>query len=176
MAERWRLPLVAERFEDIPYWRLFYGDPAAYTLEKDLSFLLSHADTMRKAEAPSVCDFAMVQTVAYSAIAADAADTQAVAAVYERLTARAGHPAAIVRLTCDPDVQLRRIASRGRAPEAGITRDYLDRLDTAIDTELARVPASVPRITFCTSDAPPAALLDHPALADALASLTQPLA
>jgi deoxyadenosine/deoxycytidine kinase len=115
----------------------------------------------------------MVQTVAYSAIAADRADTDAVAAVYERLTARVGQPAAVIRLTCDPHVQLRRIAARGREPEAGITRDYLDRLDTAIDAELARVPTAVPRIAFDTTDTPPEALLDLPELADALATLTR---
>lgn len=164
VVHRWQLPLVAERFEDIPYWRLFYQHPAAFTLEKDLSFLLSHADTMRSAPGPCVCDFAMVQTVAYSAITADAEDMRAVAAVYERLTARVGHPCTIVRLRCHPEVQLRRIAERGRAPEAGITRNYLERLDAAIEAELARIPADVPRIVFDTTVAPPAALLDHPDL------------
>lgn len=172
LATHWSLPLVLERFEDVPHWRAFYDDPARFALEKDLGFLLSHADSLRAAgDTPTVCDFAMVQTVAYSAIAGDAADTAAVAAVHDRMTARLGRPALIVRLRCDTGVQLARIAARGRAPEAGITRDYLDRLDAAIDAQLARLPATVAQVTFDTTAQAPAALLAVPALQAAMAAV-----
>lgn len=165
LARHWGLPLVAEDFEAIPYWRLYYRDPAAYALEKDLSFLLSHAESLRAAAAARVvCDFAMVQTVAYSRIAGDAADTAAVKAVHDRLEARLGPPAAIVRLECGPEVQLARIRARARAPEQAITADYLARLDAAIDERLAAFNGAVPIVAFDTArDAPPA-LLAHPAI------------
>ena len=167
LAERRSLPLVSERFEAIPYWRLFYDDPAHYALEKDLSFLLSHADGMRAVTAPNfVCDFAMFQTVAYSAIAGDAADTCAVAAVFERMTVRVGHPALVFRLRCATEEQLRRIRDRGRQPETTVTADYLQRLDIAIDAELAKLPAAVRRIEFDTTGRTAADLLA--AMEDAL--------
>lgn len=164
LAERLGLPLVAERFEDIPYWRLFNDDPARFALEKDLSFLLAHADVIRAAEPPMVCDFATVQTAAYSAIAGDADDTAAVGAVYRRMVARLGQPGLIVRLRCDTDVQLARIAARGRAPEAGITEDYLQRLDAAIDGQLDRLPPHVRIVTLDTSTTPAERLLAAPEL------------
>ena len=150
----------------MPHWRAFYDDPARLALEKDLGFLLSHGNSIRGVDGPAVCDFAMVQTVAYSRIAGDASDTEAVAAVYERMAARLGHPALVVRLRCDTRVQLARIAARGRAPEAGVTADYLERLDAAIEVELSRLPAEVRMIEFDTSKQPAAALLTLPRLAE----------
>lgn len=160
------LPLVSERFEDVPHWSAFYDDPARFALEKDLGFLLSHADAIRSAKGAAVCDFAMVQTVAYSRVVGDGADTGAVAAVYERMAARLGHPTMMVRLRCDTRIQLARIAARGRAPEAGVTADYLERLDAAIEVELGRLPAEVRVVAFDTSTQPAAALLTLPDVAE----------
>lgn len=168
LARHWSLPLVSERFADNPYWRRFYDQPAAFALEKDLTFLLSHAEDMRAGgDAPFVCDFAMFQTVAYSAIAGDGDDAAAIAAVYARLIARLGQPTLVVRLRCATQVQLTRIAARGRGPEAGITGDYLTRLDRAIDAQLARLPEGIAVLEFDTTAQPAGALLDHPEL-DAL--------
>lgn len=175
LAARLGLPLVSERFESIPYWRLFYDHPASFALEKDLSFLLSHADGIRTAGAPDlVCDFAMVQTVAYSAIAGDPADTAAVAAVHARLAARIGPPALLVRLRCDTTEQLRRIRARGRVPEQGIDVDYLQRLDRAIDEQIAALPPSIAQVVLDTTAADPAALVADPVLTTALRSLPGP--
>lgn len=152
LSRTWHLPLVQERFEDIPYWKLFYRQPEAYALEKDLSFLLSHADSMRSVEGPRfLCDFAMFQTIAYSQIAGNPADTQAVELVYQRMTARVGHPGLLLRLRCDMDVQMSRIRQRGRRPELGISRDYLARLDAAIDVHIQRLPPEIRIIEIDTT-------------------------
>ncbi|UAK25963.1 deoxynucleoside kinase [Sphingomonas nostoxanthinifaciens] len=165
LAERWSLPLVGERFESIPYWQLYYQDPARYALEKDLSFLLSHVDTLRAAAAPNlVCDFALFQTVAYSAIVGDAADTAAVDAVYRQMTVRLGQPALVILLRCDTSIQLDRIRKRGRAPEQKITADYLQRLDRAIDEQIDKLPNTVSVIEWDTSRGSPSRLLEQPAI------------
>jgi deoxyadenosine/deoxycytidine kinase len=152
LAERWSLPLISERFEAVPYWKLFAQDSTAHALEKDLSFLLSHAEGIRTAENPlSVCDFAMFQTIAYSALSGSAPDTDAVTAVYRRLSAHIGHPSLVVRLHCSVDVQLRRIEARGRPPEMGISREYLERLETMIDTHIRALPDTVRVVDLDTS-------------------------
>jgi len=169
LTERWTLPLVAERFDEIPYWNLYYEDPACYALEKDLSFLISHAESIRRARAPLlVCDFSMSQTVAYSAITGDIGDTRAVAAVYERMTSRLGVPRLVFRLRCDTEVQLQRIRDRGRAPEAGITADYLKRLDHAIDERIAGLPPGTQVIELDTTGRIAPDVIDAPAVAAAM--------
>lgn len=170
VAARLGRPLVSERFADNPYWQLFYHHPAAHALEKDLSFLLLHADGIREAgPTPAVCDFAMFQTVSYARIAGTAPDVAAVRAVAAAMLARLGQPDLVVRLACPVAVQLDRIRRRGRVPEAGIDADYLHRLDHAITAELAQLPAGLPVVTL-DATRPPAAVAADPALLAALAN------
>lgn len=163
------LPLVTERFEQVPYWSRFYRDPIAYAFEKDLSFLLLHAAQLRDAALPkAVCDFALFQTVSYSTIFGDARDTAAVNTVFHRLSAKLGHPDLVVHLGCATDVQLERIRIRGRAPEAGIDADYLIRLDQGITAVLSELPPEIPVLRIDTTDFDSATVSGVPILRDAL--------
>lgn len=165
ISDKWVIPLVRELFENVPYWHKFHDNPAGYALEKDLSFFIPYGDQLRAAPNESyVCDFALFQTVAYSEAAQDAADSAAVAAVYERIIARRGRPRLVVRLRCDLQTQVARIRERGRAPELGLSAEYLRRLDDAIDRQLCTLELSVATVNLDTSRLTPRGLIYDEAL------------
>jgi deoxyadenosine/deoxycytidine kinase len=173
LAERWAVPLISEEFERNSYWRNNIQNSASQALEKDLSFLLAHANDIQATTTPAaVCDFAMFQTIAYSSLAGDDADTNAVRLVHDRLLDRIGYPSLIIRVRCPNELQLQRIRERARVPEAKMTLDYLERLDSAIDRQLAELPAGCGLIEVDTSRSE-AEFLDMSDLRVAMAELAR---
>jgi deoxyadenosine/deoxycytidine kinase len=130
LANSWNSGLVHENVLDVPFFSKFYAAPQTYGFEKNISFLLSHADlipdSMRGNGGVAVCDFALFQDLSYTDVGCSPADARAVEGIYHRLIDRVGHPSLVVHLRCTPDTQLRRIALRGRSQEAAIERAYLE--------------------------------------------------
>jgi deoxyguanosine kinase len=138
------------------FFSKFYAAPQIYGFEKNISFLLSHADLIRDAAGKSedliVCDFALFQDLSYTDIGCSPADADAAEAVYHRLVERVGHPSLVVHLRCTPDTQLQRIALRGRSQETGVARAYLVDLCAAIDRRLEQLRSEAPGLTVVEID------------------------
>jgi deoxyadenosine/deoxycytidine kinase len=49
LAEAWDTPVVLEDVLNVPFFSKFYAAPQVYGFEKNISFLLSHADLIRNA-------------------------------------------------------------------------------------------------------------------------------
>jgi deoxyadenosine/deoxycytidine kinase len=136
--------LVEERFREIPFWEKFYTAApearAKYEFQKNVSFILFHAESIREAKQSDsrdmVCDFAMFQDLAYAALSPDLPILES---IYGRLEQLIGTPSVIIRLRCTPEIQLERIRRRGRGPELSIDRSYLLNLDKQIDDRLAKL-------------------------------------
>jgi len=73
-------------------------------------------------------------------------------AVYRRLVERVGHPSLVVHLPCTPDIQLQRIALRGRSQETGIERAYLVDLCAAINRRLEQLRSEAPDVVVVEVD------------------------
>jgi deoxyguanosine kinase len=173
LAGAWGTQVVQEDVLDVPFFSKFYAAPQVYGFEKNISFLLSHADLIRNAESRNegltVCDFALFQDLSYTDISCSPADADAVEAVYRRLVERVGHPRIVVHLRCTPDTQLQRIALRGRSQEAGIERAYLVALCAAIDRRLEQLRSEAPDLTVLEVDTDELDYATHPAAAEAVA-------
>lgn len=151
---------VGEEVRAVPFFAKFYAEPRTYAFEKNVSFLLSHADRIRDAareaatSGPSalVCDFALFQDLAYADVACAPDDLGAVEAVHDRMAARVGRPTLLLHLSCSPDTQLSRIARRGRPEEAGIGRSYLSALCAAVDRRRAELLRAVPDLPVVELD------------------------
>jgi deoxyadenosine/deoxycytidine kinase len=159
--------LVEEAVRDVPFFAQFYRAPAVYGFEKNVSFVLSHADRVRGSADPDgtkplICDYALYQDLAYTDIVCAANDVRAVEAVHGRMVARVGHPRILVHLTCAPRTQLERIAKRGRPEEAGVNLAYLTDLCAAHDRRLAGFAASSPATGRLTLDTDSLDLDAHP--------------
>jgi deoxyadenosine/deoxycytidine kinase len=143
LAGHYRLPLIEEHYEQVPFWKEFYSSPASYAFEKNISFLLFHSNAVRTAgrhfvERPLVCDFTLFQDLAYAALAGSTEDYKATLAVHDRLVARLDPPGLIIHVICSVEEQLTRIRRRGREPERAITASYLEQLSLHISEEISR--------------------------------------
>ena len=173
LANSWGSGLVRENVLDVPFFEKFYAAPDVYGFEKNISFLLSHADLIRDAMSGdgrvAVCDFALFQDLSYTDIGCSPADAGAVEGVYHRLIDRIGHPSLVVHLKCTPDTQLQRIALRGRSQEAGIERAYLVDLCAAIDRRLEQLRSQSPGLAIIEVDTDEMDYAAKPAAAHAIA-------
>jgi deoxyadenosine/deoxycytidine kinase len=172
LAQAWGSVLVHEDVLKVPFFSKFYAEPQTYGFEKNISFLLSHADLIRDAaiknEGLVMCDFALFQDLSYTDVGCSPADAVAVEGVYHRLIDRVGHPSLVVHLQCTPDTQLQRIASRGRSQEAGIGRAYLVDLCEAIDRRLEQLRLEAPDLAIIKVDTEEADFATDPAAARAV--------
>jgi deoxyadenosine/deoxycytidine kinase len=173
LAQTWSSVLVHEDVLNVPFFSKFYAEPQTYGFEKNISFLLSHADLIRDAaiknERLVVCDFALFQDLSYTDIGCSPADAFAVEGVYHRLIDRVGQPSLVVHLQCTPDTQLQRIASRGRSQETGIERAYLVDLCGAIDRRLEQLRSEAPDLAIIKVDTEEVDYATDPAAAHAVA-------
>ena len=122
--------LIEERFREVPFWEKFYAAPQVYAFEKNVSFLLFHADSIGDImqlndQRLAICDFAMFQDLAYASLGAASADLHIVRPIYDKLIKRIGFPSLIVKLNCAPETQLERIRRRARPQEKSIEMSYL---------------------------------------------------
>jgi deoxyadenosine/deoxycytidine kinase len=172
LAEVWDTQVVHEDVLNVPFFSKFYAAPQVYGFEKNISFLLSHADLIRDAESRNegliVCDYALFQDLSYTDIGCSPADAKAVEAVYRRLVDRVGYPALVIHLQCTPDTQLRRIALRGRSQETGIERTYLVDLCAAIDRRLEQLRSEAPGVIVVEVDTDEVDYATSPAAAHAM--------
>jgi deoxyguanosine kinase len=165
---------VHENVLDVPFFSKFYAAPQTYGFEKNISFLLSHADLIRESVrgngGVAVCDFALFQDLSYTDVGCSPADARAVEGIYHRLIDRIGHPSLVVHLRCTPDTQLWRIALRGRSQEAGIERAYLVELCAAIERRLEHLRSESPGLAVIEVDTDEVDYATNPASAQAIAS------
>jgi deoxyguanosine kinase len=144
IAESGQLRLVKESYRNIPFWIKFYGDTRGYALEKNLGFLLSHADAIPENADQQVdqvvCDYAMFQDLAYAKLGPPE-DLPTIISLHERLAKRLGPPTIIIHLTCSTATQMARIVHRGRGAEQSIPESYLLELRSKIEVGLHEVVA-----------------------------------
>lgn len=129
--------LLLEDFRSNPFWKRFYERPQLFFREKNICFLAQHAgDIKAMTGSDTVCDYAVVQDLAYASLSGDAEHQAAMEHLYTHLYVHQPAPQLIVHLLCDEAVQLQRIQRRGRSEEDAITVHYLRRLNEALKASL----------------------------------------
>jgi deoxyguanosine kinase len=146
LLQRLAFTPIFENFEASPFLDAFYQDPTRYTFETEVSFLLQHYHQIKRETLPQVvsaCDFSIILDLAYARMGLNGTKFRAFSAVYDEVKKELGYPRLIVHLKCDADTELRRIRRRAREVEAPITIDFLERLNDAVETEVAAVQQDV---------------------------------
>lgn len=90
-----------------------------------------------------VCDFSIYLDRAYVDVTLTGRQQAAFIAVYEEMIFELGAPCLLVYLRCAEDEQLKRVRRRRRNAEKGITRDYLDALNRAIESHVSKFRKNV---------------------------------
>jgi deoxyadenosine/deoxycytidine kinase len=116
--------------------------------ETEISFLLQHYHEIKQASQSSdsvlICDYSLFLDRAYASTTLGPDELAAFLSVYCVVTRRLPPPILLVHLRCNPSEEQTRIVRRGREVERAATLDFLTRLNTAIEGQLATPDLDVP--------------------------------
>src|SRR2546429_617205 len=96
--------LVSEQFRENPFWQSYYNDPAAWAQEKNIVFLLQHTGAIKSAGNVEllICDYAVVQDLAYASLVASAKHQALMHELYCAFYSVLPAPELIMHFTCPP--------------------------------------------------------------------------
>lgn len=133
--------LIGEPVAKHPYLQRFYAAPQKFVFEKALHFLVDYLHELKyNAEDPEalVLDAGYVYHSSFLKLGGfTPAEEEILDSMKALIRDSQGFADLTLRLTCPPDILLRRIARRGRDFEKGVSSDLLLALDEAIDTVIA---------------------------------------
>jgi len=135
-----------ENFKDNPFWPLFYKDPKRHGFETEITFLLQHFSQIKQLTCSAVCDFSLIQDLAYARVNLTGGRLTAFCAVYRQVVAEVTSPSLVVRLECSPQTELQRILRRQRQEERTIQLSYLSSLNDAITSAALEMRKDIPVI------------------------------
>lgn len=139
-----------ERFQQNPFYEAFYADPHGNAFETEITFLLQHFHQLKRHGRDgllSVFDFGLALDLAYSRVTLGDRDREVFDNVFAAVVGKVGAPSLVVRLRCAVTVERSRIQDRGRIAERGMSLEYLEALESALDVVLGQNPFhSVPRV------------------------------
>ena len=145
---------VFERFRDTQFYRAFYEDPITYAFETEIDFLLQHYHMLKRERAREkvISDYSLWLDRAYANTNLSGNKHRAFLAVWNEILSDIGHPALVVHLKCKPDVLMNRIARRRRPEEAGISIDYISKLNLQINSEVTRLSEITPVLEISSDE------------------------
>ena len=132
------LTSVKEKFDRNPFIESFYTDPARFSFETEITFLLQHYHSIKIAEDSRllVCDYSLTLDKAYADVTLPDSRREIFFNIAEELEQEIGVPDKIIYLNCPEEILLERIAHRNRSFEAGIQINYLQALSAAIEIRM----------------------------------------
>ncbi len=130
-----------ENFQKNPFLDFFYKDQKRFSFETEVTFLLQHYHSIKIASkaCPIICDFSLVQDLAYADANLIGARHKIFCSIEKELRAEIGLPDLLIYLTCPSSVLLERIRSRNRDAEKGITIGYLNALNSALEHRVRKI-------------------------------------
>jgi deoxyguanosine kinase len=139
-----QLTCVLENFMDNPFWPLFYKDPERHAFETDITFLLQHYSQVKELTKNAICDFSLIQDLAYARVNLRGGRLAAFRAVYEQVVEEVTRPSLVVHLECSAQTELQRILHRQRREEKKLQLSYLASLNEAISFAALEMRKSIP--------------------------------
>ena len=136
LMKRIGLETILENFQTNPFWQAFYSDPAKYTFETEISFMLQHYHEIKKEQSTgkiNICDYSFFLDIAYAEIGLQGSTLTTFYAVYNEIKNELPPPALLVYLNCDAETELKRIRNRGRDVEKSIDLNFLETLNKAVE-------------------------------------------
>jgi len=135
------LCLIEEDFKSNPFWSKFYQEPGKHIFETEVTFLLQHYHQIKTTEERDiVCDFSLVQDLAFAKLGLSGPKLEAFEYIYVECIRELGIPDLTIYLDCDIEVLYKRIMARERLEEKGISKDFLRALCERIMIEYSILP------------------------------------
>ncbi len=141
LAHRLQCSLQLESVDDNPYLDRFYGDMSAWVFPLNMYFLGTRGQQladMANGTRPAVCDRSLYEDLLFVQMALDDGITTSenyatFRLLYDVLEQALPRPALLIYLSAQVEVLAERVASRDRAYERGMPREYLARLQARYD-------------------------------------------
>lgn len=148
LAKKEYLPIF-EDFQSNPFFQDFYEDPATYSFETEVTFLLQHYNLIKKQKTESaiVCDYSLLLDMAYADVNLTGNRLKIFFEIVEELQLELGLSTQIIHLICPEEILLKRIIQRSREAEATIPLDYLTSISKAISLRVKEIASKVPILT-----------------------------
>ncbi|WP_019010470.1 deoxynucleoside kinase [Deinococcus aquatilis] len=146
LAARYGADLNLEIVEENPFLARFYEDPAAYSFQVQVFFLLSRFKQLSSLSQPGlwsgnvVSDYLFAKDFIFAAMNLKDAEFSLYEDLYSHLSPRLPTPDLVVYLRADPDLLLRRIERRGRPFERDMQAAYLADLTGRYDEYFRSYP------------------------------------
>lgn len=139
--------LASEEPSSVPYWREFSKRPDRFCCEKDVNFVFHYTDLVQRgADGPSltplVCDFSLVQCLAYADLFDDGHSDAIISPLYRRALSLVGDPLCVIVLFRPDYSCLKNVRQRGRAEEMNVELGYIRRVRQSIALRLGDLPNS----------------------------------
>lgn len=140
LFESINLDVSLENFQDNPFWESFYENPVKFSFETEITFLLQHYHQIKNGfnkNKAFICDFSLLLDLAYADVTLSVEKYKVFQEVYQEVLRELSFPDLLIFLDCSAEIQLKRIISRGRKPEASVTLEYLNSVNEALVKRVA---------------------------------------
>lgn len=131
---------VLERFEDNPFFEMFYQEPQMVAFETEVTFALQHFSSIKRQKSLTkiICsDFSPFLDLAYARVTLCDTHLDVFETVMRQIRMEIGPPDLLIRLICPSRIAHQRICRRGRPAELGIEIEYLDKIEASLSRVLA---------------------------------------
>lgn len=137
---------IFERFQENPFWKIFYQEPSKFAFETEITFLLQHYHAIKKQPLTNnyAFDFSLLQDMAYADINLIGKRKKLFNELVENLIEEICYPDFLIYISCHPKIALKRIHQRSRDAENIISISYLEELSAAIEHQIAAVENTLP--------------------------------
>jgi deoxyguanosine kinase len=156
LQPRFKAELLLEAFEENPFLSNFYEDRARYAFQTQLFFLLSRyrqqqSVTSRQAQAPTIADYTFGKDSLFAHLNLEGDELDIYDQLYQVLADRVVTPDLVIYLRAETDALMVRIATRDRAYEREMDRDYIESVRQAYERYFSHYTRT-PLLTIDTDD------------------------
>ena len=133
-----------------PFWEAFYTDPAAYTFETEITFLLQHYHFAKVGGAGQkgviVLDHSFELDMAYAEVGLVGSRRDIFKSIYQEIQNELGPPRVLIFITCGAAEAASRIRGRARSLETELPLEFLSTLQRQLEIRIAKLSGLVPII------------------------------
>lgn len=145
LAQKMGMKLIREPVENHPFLEAFYKDPAAFSFEKNLFFLVDYLHQIKACEAGDfIFDHSAVVHRAYAQLNRVTAQEHPVFQSLDNLIESIGPPDLLINLVCPAETIMQRIKKRGRSFESEVNLEYVVALNEEIQRQVSAVSHYMP--------------------------------
>lgn len=133
---------MLENYQSNPFLQGFYSDPKKYSFETELTFLLQHYSQIKANQSELkilICDYSLYLDLAYALVTLNKIHRKVFNVIHKVIHSELGPPSLLVYLRCSAETELKRIKRRRRLVEDTISVEYLESINSSLESCVARI-------------------------------------